>query len=284
MLLNESFLKQQLAGKFIGHRLLFYQETGSTNDEAFRLAIKGEREGTALIAESQSAGRGRMQRVWYSPAGVNIYTSFILRPSFETARAPQISIAAGVAVSEVIDAYCPNRTKLKWPNDVLIGGKKVCGILTQMKTSSRDCHPPAAANYSPTASRQPLSGGIDFVVVGIGLNVNSQSSQFPNEIKNIATSLSIAAQRSISREEVIISLYENMTKWYRELADNGFGAVKKKWLSLSPMIGCFASVMFNGEAVEGEAVGLDDDGSLILRTASDKLIKVCAGDATILKR
>lgn len=260
---NQESLKQQLSGKFIGHPLYYYQEIGSTNDEAYRLGIKGAPEGTALIAESQSAGKGRMQRVWHSPAGANIYTSIVLRPEFETARAPQISIAAGVAVAETLDPYCPGKVWLKWPNDVLIGGKKVCGILAQMKMAGN---------------------AIDFVVVGIGINVNLNTEQFPQDIQKIATSLAREARCEISRPELIIRLYENMAKWYRELVQNGFGPVKEKWLGLSPMIGKPVSVMFREEAMSGTALGLDDDGSLILLTDRDETVRVSAGDATILKR
>jgi len=263
MILKPEILKQRLAGKFIGHQLYYYQETGSTNDEAYRLGSKGAPEGTALIAESQSAGKGRMQRVWHSPAGANIYTSIVLRPEFETIRAPQISIAAGVAVAETLGPYCPGKVWLKWPNDVLIGGKKVCGILAQMKMSGN---------------------AIDFVVVGIGINVNLNPEQFPPDIQKIATSLAIEAGCEISRLDLIIRLYENMAKWYRELVQNGFGPVKEKWLGLSSMIGKPVSVMFREETVSGTALGLDDDCSLILLTDRDETVRVSAGDATILKR
>lgn len=260
---NQESLKQQLSGKFIGHSLYYYKEIGSTNDEAFRLGVAGASEGTALIAERQSAGKGRMQRVWHSPAGVNIYTSIILRPHFEPARAPQISIAAGVAVAETIGQYCPGKAQLKWPNDIQIGGKKICGILAQMKM---------AVNI------------IDFVVVGIGINVNLNHEEFPPDIQEIATSLAIETGNEISRLELIIRLYENMAKWYKELLRNGFDQIKEKWLSLSPMIGKPVSVMFHDEMVSGKAIGIDEDGSLILLAVGNKEVKVSAGDATILKR
>ena len=120
--------------------------------------------------------------------------------------APQISIAAGVAVAETLNLYCPGRVWLKWPNDVLIGGKKVCGILAQMKMSE---------------------SAIDFVVVGIGINVNMNYEQFPEDIQEIATSLAIETGREISRLELIISLYENLTKWYKQLLKTGSAGSKK---------------------------------------------------------
>ncbi len=178
MPLNEASLKKHLAGKFVGHTLYYYEETGSTNDEAFLLGVKGAPEGTALIAERQNAGKGRMQRTWHSPPGANIYTSVLLRPHFSPNHAPQISLAAGVAVADTLEPFCPGAVSLKWPNDVQIRGKKVCGILTQMKTAG---------------------GAVDFVVVGIGVNVNWKREEFPEDIREMATSVSMEAGREISR-------------------------------------------------------------------------------------
>jgi BirA family biotin operon repressor/biotin-[acetyl-CoA-carboxylase] ligase len=165
-------------------------------------------------------------------------------------------------VAEVLARYCPDKIKLKWPNDVLLDGKKVCGILSQAKTAVNE---------------------VDFIVLGIGINVNINYNQFPKEIQKLATSLAIETGREISRLELIISLYENLTKWYKQLLQNGFGRIKEKWLSLSLMIGQTVQIMFQEEVVSGKAIGLDEDGSLILLTG-DREVKVSAGDATIVKR
>jgi len=262
MFLTPSSLKKHLAGKFIGHKLYYYEEIGSTNDEAFRLGVQGAPEGTALIAESQSAGKGRLRRTWHSPPGANIYTSVILRPRFEPDLAPRISLAAGVAVAETLDPYCPGKVSLKWPNDVQIGGKKVCGILTQMKTAT---------------------GVIDFVVVGIGVNVNWNLKEFPEDIQKMATSLSVEAGREVSRLELIILLYENLAKCYSELSQNGFAPLRKKWLDRTTMIGKPVSVIFGKETINGEAADLDEDGSLVILVDGNKKVKVAAGDATVGK-
>jgi BirA family transcriptional regulator, biotin operon repressor / biotin---[acetyl-CoA-carboxylase] ligase len=262
MNLNETTLRQILAGKFIGHRIHYYESVGSTNDEAFRLGVEGAPEGTVVLAESQSKGKGRLQRIWHSPAGANIYTSVILRPDFEPVRAPQLSITAGVAVAELLNIYYPGQVQLKWPNDVLLSGKKVCGILAQMKIAQ---------------------SVIDFVVLGIGINVNIGYNQFPSDLRNIATSLAIETGSECSRLELTIGLYENLAKWYKQLLQNGFNTIKEKWLSLAPMIGANVQVLFREQPQSGKAIGLDDDGSLILLTAGNKEIKVSAGDATIIK-
>ena len=259
---NSEVLEKRLSGKFIGRPLYYYPEIGSTNDEAFRLGLSGALEGTVVIADSQTKGKGRLQRVWHSPPGSNIYTSIILRPNCKPDQAPQISIAAGVAVAEIINEYCPRHVQLKWPNDVLLNKKKVCGILAQMKTSSNR---------------------IDFVVLGIGINVNIGYNQLPPDIRTIATSLAIETGREISRLELIIGLYENMAKWYKQLTERGFGTIKEKWINLAPMIGKKVQVMFHNEVIMGKALGLDDDGSLIILTVNNVTVKVSAGDATILK-
>jgi len=263
MNLNQESIQKSLAGEFFGHKLYYFSETGSTNDEAFSLGIAGAPEGTVVIADSQNKGKGRMQRVWHSPAGANIYTSIILIPQIQLSKASQIPILAGVAVAETLNKYCPEKVHLKWPNDVLIGGKKVCGILAQIKISKE---------------------AIDFVVLGIGINVNLSREQFPQDIKEIATSLLIETGCKISRLELIISLYENLAKCYKQLQQKGFGQIKEKWLRLTPMIGQTVQVMFKDEMIEGKAAGLDEDGSLILLTDGNKEVKVSAGDATILKR
>lgn len=259
---NLEVLEKSLAGKFFGHKFYYYPATGSTNEDAFRLGIAGAPEGTVVVADSQTRGRGRLQRSWHSPPGSNIYATIILRPQMDPARAPQISILAGVAVAEVLESYCPGKVKLKWPNDVLINEKKVCGILSQAKADVNE---------------------VDFIVLGIGINVNINYNQFPQEIQELATSLSMETGREIGRLELIISLYENLAKWYKQLFKDGFDRIKEKWLSLSLLTGKPVEVIFQEEVVSGEAIGLDEDGSLIL-LAGDREIKVSAGDATIVKR
>ncbi len=259
---NLEVIEKSLVNEFIGRPLYYYPEIGSTNDEAFRLGIAGAPEGTVVIADSQTKGKGRLQRLWHSPPGSNIYTSILFRPNFAPDQAPRISIAAGVAVAEILSQYCPGLVQLKWPNDVLLNNKKLCGILAQIKTSANS---------------------IDFVVLGIGINVNIDYNQLPCEIQSIATSLAIETGREIGRMELIISLYENIAKWYKELMQSGFDTIKGKWLNFAPMISQNVQVMFRDELVRGKALGLDDDGSLIISTVNNGTVKVSAGDATIIK-
>ncbi len=259
---NSEVLKENFDGKFFGHSLHCQSETISTNDDAFSLGIAGVPEGTVVIADSQIAGKGRCQRSWHSPPGLNIYTSLILRPQIESFNASGIPIMAGVAVAEVLDIYCPGQIELKWPNDVMINNKKVCGILSVAKMNG---------------------GKVDFIVLGIGINVNIKYNQFPEEIRNIATSLAMESGREIDRQELIISLYENLEKWYKQQLQKGFSPIKQKWIALTTMIGQMVQVKFGKESIKGKAVDLDDEGSLILLSEDNKEIKVSAGDATIIR-
>jgi BirA family biotin operon repressor/biotin-[acetyl-CoA-carboxylase] ligase len=255
-------LKESFTGKLFGHNFYFYSETTSTNDKAFSLGTADAPEGTAVIADSQSGGKGRFQRSWYSPPGVNIYTSVILRPKIESFKASQIPIMAGVAVAQVLDSLCPGKIKLKWPNDVLLNEKKVCGILSQAKI---------------------IGGKIDFIVLGIGINVNIGYNQFSEELRGSSSSLVMETGKEISRQELIISIYENLEKWYKQLLRKGFDEIKKRWLEIAPMIGQTVQVIFQEESVSGRVAGLADDGSLILFSKGNKEIKVSAGDATIMR-
>jgi len=261
--LNLKILEERLAGKLFGHKIYYYSENGSTNDDAFSLGLDGAPEGTAVLADCQKSGKGRMGRLWQSPSGTNIYTSVILRPQMESFAASRMPIMAGVAVAEILDKYAPGKISLKWPNDVLLNDKKVCGILSTAKITN---------------------GKIEFIVLGIGINVNMYDSQFPAEIRDIATSLLLDMGREISRGDLIISLYENLEKWYKQLTQKGFGSIREKWLNMSPMIGQTVQVVFKDEIIAGKAAGIDDDGSLILVADGNREIKVSAGDATIIKQ
>lgn len=260
---NLKELEEGRAGKIVGWKIYYYSETGSTNDEAFNLGIAGAPEGTVVVADSQLKGRGRFQRSWHSPAGTNIYTSVILRPSLKISESSRIPVMAGVAVGDVLDRYCPGSISLKWPNDILVNEKKVSGILSQAKI---------------TAKR------IDFIVLGIGINVNMKKELFPEDIRDTATSLALEAGREIARQDVLISLYENLEKWYKQLTLNGFGSVKSRWLRMTSMIGRNVQVVFKDEIIEGKATDMDDNGSLILMVNENKTIQISAGDATVKKR
>ena len=261
--LNEKNLAVRLAGKRIGNNIHFHTEVESTNDVLFRLACDGAPHGTVVIAECQTKGKGRLNREWQSPPGCNIYASIALRPPIEPVYAPQITLMAGVAVADLLSGYCNGGVTLKWPNDVQIGGKKVCGILAEMSASSGD--------------------SVDFVVVGIGINVNIRKNDFDESIRNTATSLVEEAGQNISRLDLAADLFAKFDDLYTRLLDSGFGSIKDAWLSYCDMVGKQTRVIFNNGIESGKVLGIDDFGALVISDKNGKIKRVIAGDASVVK-
>jgi BirA family biotin operon repressor/biotin-[acetyl-CoA-carboxylase] ligase len=169
----------------------------------------------------------------------------------------------GVAVAGVLSGYCPENITLKWPNDVQIRGKKVCGILTEMSASA--------------------AKGVDFIIVGIGMNVNIERVDFDESFRDIATSLKEEAGSEISRLDLTVKLFHNLEHLYTRLLMEGFGSLKDMWLRYSDMVGKRIQVVFNDNVQAGEVLGIDDFGALIIADENDVIRRVMAGDASIVK-
>lgn len=259
---HEKILRSRLSGKKIGGTIYFLPEVTSTNDYAFRLAAGGAPEGTVVIADRQTKGKGRMDRVWQSPPRANLYASVILKPPVEPAQAPQITLLAGVAVADALALYCPREVTLKWPNDVKIRGRKVCGILTEMKT---------------------MRGIIDFVVVGIGINVNVKRDELDDAFRNAASSLREEVGRELSRLDLTENLFAHLEDLYGKYIREGFGPIRDRWLSYADIMGKLMQVVFGDEIREGVAVGIDEDGALLLRDETGTVRRILAGDASVMK-
>ena len=255
-------LRARLAGRGIGHRFHFLSEVDSTNRLALQLAQEGAPEGTVVLADCQTEGRGRLQRIWQSPPGCNLYVSVLLRPAIAAVDAARITLTAGVAVAETTSFFCPTGVGLKWPNDVRIRGRKVSGILTEMRMTG---------------------GSVDAVVVGIGINVNMTRADFAPEHREASTSLREEMGKPCAREDVAFLLCEKLEQWYRVLLTEGFAPIRSRWLDLSEMGRGGVRVIFQGEAHEGVFAGIDCDGALLLADALGTLRRITAGDASIVK-
>jgi BirA family biotin operon repressor/biotin-[acetyl-CoA-carboxylase] ligase len=260
---DASTLQSRLAGKRIGCRLHCEETVDSTNRVAMGLAQEGAPEGTVVLADRQTAGRGRMQRSWQSPPGCNLYLSVILRPAIPPHDAAQITLLAGVAVAEAISAVCPGRVRIKWPNDLLIGGRKVCGILAESRTAA---------------------GRIDLVIVGVGLNVNMERTDFDPTHRETATSLREETGREHSREDLLLLLCERFEPWYEIFLRDGFAPVRDGWLARTEMAGKRLRVLFLDEVLEGVFAGIDRDGALLIADEQGAISRITAGDATIIKK
>jgi len=230
-----------------GRRLTLLDVTDSTQNELRRLAEQGAAEGTLVIAEQQTNGRGRMGRNWVSPAGKGIWMSLLLRPPVPLPLTPQLTLLAAVALSRAISQQLPAlEIDIKWPNDLLIEGKKISGIL--LESAAEDER-------------------LNYVVVGLGISVNLEADDYPEELLDRAVSLKMAAGRSVDRSELIAAVLEQFEQLYRLYLEQGFAPIRTLWEARSVTLGK-ETVLFTPQGtVTGVPRGLDDMGGLRVELA-----------------
>ena len=236
-------------------KVIRYAEVTSTNDLARDHARRGETEGTAVCAHYQTAGRGRRGREWQAPAGSSLLVSFVLRPPSYLAQSAWLTLAGGVAAAKAAAAVSGRPVRLKWPNDLLLDGKKVGGILTET-------HAGAA-------------------VVGIGINVAQQADDFPTELLSQATSLSLAAGQPVAAVEVLAALAREFEVVYTDLVRSGHDSVQRAWRQLDDTLGRVVQVQSAQETFTGQATDLDDQGALWVLREDGEAHRVVAGDVSI---
>jgi len=241
----------------VGRSVIYLPATDSTNLQARRLAEKGAAEGTVVIAEEQTGGRGRMGRSWVSPPGVNLYLSVVLRPSIGPSRAAQITLLSSLAVAEAIERCCNLAASVKWPNDVLLGGKKVAGLLGEI-----------AATMT----------GIQFIVLGIGLNVNMGWEHFPERLLYPATSIAIEKGKKTPRLPLAVDLLGRLDFYYGIFLKEGFASIQNRWQERCAMMGRLIEVDCGSGILRGEAIALDEEGALLLRLANGRMERLLSGD------
>jgi BirA family biotin operon repressor/biotin-[acetyl-CoA-carboxylase] ligase len=250
-----------LSTRRIGRRLICFRETESTNMVAFRMAEEGAEEGTVVVAEAQHQGKGRLGRRWESPPGVNLYCSLILRPPVLPTQASQLTFLSAVAVARAIAAVTTLQPAIKWPNDLLVEGRKVAGLLIEMSAETEKVH---------------------FVVLGIGVNINMTRDQFPSDLRHPATSLALETGREISRLEFTRALLTALDDTYEIFLTRGYEAIRDEWLSHCSIMGREVRIMFHESATYGMVMGIDEDGALLLRLHDGRIERVIAGDVTLL--
>jgi len=241
-------------------RIHWLEEVDSTQRVARELAREGAPEGTTVVAERQSAGRGRLGRQWHSPAGVNLYCSIVLRPPLAPVAVPQIALVVGAAVAAAIADETGRAPAIKWPNDVLLDGRKVAGILTEMESEMERVH---------------------HVVAGIGVNLNAPLASFPRDLREKAGSLLSLTGRRIDRAAFTGRLLAALEARYGRYLSVGLSSVRAEWESYSCLTGTEVCVASPEGEVSGRALGLDDDGALRLRRADGRVVRVIAGEVTI---
>ena len=255
-ILAPSLIRPELGENRIGHKIVHYFRIESTNDTALALAAKGEAHGTVVLAEEQTAGRGRFGRVWFSERSKGIYASIILRPELSPTAAPAITLMAGVATHRALSTVTGLPADIRWPNDVLVNGKKVCGILTEMSAELDRLH---------------------YVVVGIGINVNHTA--MPPELEPIATSLRMEGGKFYSRAQVLVTLLKELEREYRLLLDSGSGAIAREWARASTYAeGKQIRVHSHGKDFLAITAGLEPNGSLRLCREDGKEEPLVSGE------
>jgi len=256
--LSSAVIRRGLSTSFVGQKVIYLPQLGSTNDEARRLASEGAPEGTLIITDFQSAGRGRMDRDWIAPRGSSLLMSILFRPALAAHQVQRLTMSCGLSVIGAIERHTGLRADLKWPNDLMISGAKVGGILTEIGLEGT---------------------GVDYAVVGIGLNVNLDPSQLPANLAMPATSLSHELGTQVDRLSLLRTLLQTIEERY--LALNAGKSPHREWAARLATLGKPVTVTAAGSVLEGIAESVDADGALQVRLADGRLDRILAGDVSI---
>ena len=251
-------LSWNLATRRIGRRIHAYDTTDSTMDVAHRLAAAGEPEGSVVVAEAQGKGRGRMGRNWVSPKGKGIYLSVILRPDLQLTEISKITLVAAVAAARAVESGAGLKPEIKWPNDLLIGGKKIAGILTELN---------AELNR------------VNYVVIGLGLNVNTPADRLPAQ----GTSLAHELGERVDRLQLARGLLAHLDKTYAQFLESGMEPILESWRGFAGFLGRRIRVALDGRMLDGQAIDVDPSGALLVRTDTGLVESVSAGEVLLLR-
>lgn len=254
----EALLHTQVMGKQIDYMPV----ASSTQVRAHKLAGEGAVEGTLVIAEQQTEGRGRMGKKWFSPSGTGIWMSLILKPRVPMQFTSQLTLLTSVALCRAIKQLTTLNISIKWPNDLLIEHQKACGILLESRTEDERLH---------------------YIVAGIGISVNMTENDFPKELRNDVTSLRIALGKSVNREQLIVHFLEEFERLYDHYQEHGFSAIRSLWEALSISLHRPIEVFTGQETISGTAVGLDDLGALLVQDGDGNVMKIYSGDVSHVK-
>ena len=249
-------LETRLFGQNEIHHLV---GTDSTNRVAKELAVQGAAEGSIVVSEQQSKGKGRLGRSWFSPPGDGIYLSMILRPSISPGNAPRITLLSGVALAETLLAQTPLDVHVKWPNDILVGDRKLAGILTEISAEM---------------------DAIVYVVVGMGINVNIR--QFPPELETKGTSLYLETGEQYSRLDLLRAFLRYFETYYERFLREGFHPVVNRCRELSRIIGKKVQVEAAGQMTVGHVLDIDEEGHLVLQEITGGMHRIFSGSVTFL--
>jgi BirA family biotin operon repressor/biotin-[acetyl-CoA-carboxylase] ligase len=246
--------------KVIGRDIRVFEETTSTNDVIEKLARDGVREGVVVFAESQTSGRGRLGRKWLSPQRKGLWFSILLRPEIRPQAATQLTVASAAALRRAIESCTGLKPQIKWPNDILIGNKKVAGILTELSAELDQ---------------------VKYVILGIGVDVNLSAGEFPSELRHSATSLSEELRKPVLRPALAVEILRELDQDYTRIVSGHFAAVADDWAAHCATLGMDVTIRAGPRLLRGKAESLGEDGALLLRTEHGHLERITGGDVTL---
>jgi BirA family transcriptional regulator, biotin operon repressor / biotin---[acetyl-CoA-carboxylase] ligase len=248
--------------KVIGRDIRVFQETTSTNDVIEKLAHDGVKEGVVVFAESQTRGRGRLGRKWLSPAKRGLWFSVLLRPDLHPQETTQLTVASATALRRAIESHTGLKPEIKWPNDILVHGRKAAGILTELSAELDQ---------------------VKYVILGIGVDVNLNPGDFPAELRKLATSLKAELGKPVLRPELAVAILRELDHDYARIAAGHFTDVADEWEAHCITIGHNVVIRTGERQIRGRAEALGEDGTLLLRTDHGHLERIVGGDLTLDK-
>ena len=259
---SDDLLSRLSANKVVGRDIRVFQETSSTNDVIEKLARDGAKEGVVVFAESQTKGRGRLGRKWLSPPRKGLWFSVLLRPDLRPQAATQLTVATATALARAIRRQTGLVPEIKWPNDILLGGKKTAGILTELS---------AELDH------------VKYLIIGIGVDVNVVASDFPQDVRKLATSLKIESGQHVSRADLAAAVLQELDTDYARICAGQFQAVADEWEEQCATLGRNVIIHLGTRQIEGRAESLDAEGALLVRTQHGRLERIIGGDVTLEK-
>lgn len=249
-----------LQTKWLGRSVCYEDCVGSTNNVAKSLANAGCENGLLVVAEEQGAGKGRLSRGWISPHAKGIWFSVVLKPPFLPQEASKCTLLAAVAVVKAINSIKGVKAAIKWPNDILLNGRKLVGILTEMNAEF---------------------GHINYIVIGTGINTHGEPEDYPEDVRDIAISVADVAEEPVSRVQLLADILKNMEDLYELVCAEGFAPILSEWRKYSCTLGQEVKVIAPDMTYFGTALDIDEEGLLIVRKTDGELEKVVAGDVSI---
>lgn len=262
LLLADDIQSQIETEDLVGSKVIVIQETTSTNDEVARAAQQNQPEGLVVFAESQTKGRGRLGRKWDSPDGKGLWFSALLRPALAPSECTRLTAATAVALIRAIAKTSGITPSIKWPNDLLVNGKKVAGILTEMSAELDHVH---------------------YVIIGVGIDVNQTAADFTGELKEIATSLKVESGNEISRSNLAAAVLHELSRVYDQIQNGAFPKIAEEWAANCATLGNQVVIDAGARQFAGRAEALDETGALLLRTEHGRLERIMGGDVSIVK-